>query len=69
LGKWLPYVIYGANHKNQGANGAIPELNASTVSVGVRLSRFWAASRSRPSMTLSLIAYMCDSPDLAGMWK
>ena len=40
LGKWLPYVIYGANHKNQGANGAIPELNASTVSVGVRLDLF-----------------------------
>jgi hypothetical protein len=40
LGKWLPYAIYGANHKNQGANGAIPELNANTISVGVRLDLF-----------------------------
>jgi hypothetical protein len=36
LPKWLPYVIYADNHKNRGANGAIPELNAATISVGVR---------------------------------
>ena len=40
LGKWLPYAIYAANHKNEAANGAIPELNASTVSLGVRLDLF-----------------------------
>jgi hypothetical protein len=40
LGKWLPYAIYAANHKNQGGNGAIPERNASTFSVGVRLDLF-----------------------------
>ncbi len=36
LGKWLPYVIYAADHKNQGADGAIAELNGDTISVGVR---------------------------------
>jgi hypothetical protein len=40
LGKWLPYAIYAANHKNEASNGALPELNASTVSVGVRLDLF-----------------------------
>jgi hypothetical protein len=40
LDKWMPYIIYAVSHQNQSADGAIPESNAPTISVGVRFDVF-----------------------------
>ena len=40
LGKWVPYLIYANSHQNQAAGDTVPEMNAPTASVGVRLDWF-----------------------------
>jgi hypothetical protein len=40
LGKVVPYLIYANSHQNRAADGAVPEINGPTESVGVRLDLF-----------------------------